>query len=258
MNEDSNPQRSCPDHLASPQLTASIFSFIGVEITCLSRCSINHPALPGCCSKYPHLATVHVSVLLRIGAGGRGAMTHDVDASSVPYLQVYKDGQLVDTVCLQGRDRWIAGRHADCHIWVGHASTSRRHLEIQVLHATQELLLLDLHSGMATIWPMHRSRVGSRGSRSTVTECTMYAAHGTRVNGEAVTSGSSVVVKQDDTVQMGASTRSYRVDWVQSSEAGASVLERSSPNGSKASFRYKLGNIQVHPCNSKQKCSLGH
>jgi len=77
-------------------------------------------------------------------------------------------------------------------------------------------------------------------------------AHGTRVNGEALPAASSCTVKQDDTVQMGASTRSYKVDWVsvsamdqQASEVSASVLERSLPNGSKASFRYKLGNIQV-------------
>lgn len=71
------------------------------------------------------------------------------------------------------------------------------------------------------------------------------------MNGEALTPASPYIAKQNDTVQMGASTRSYKVDWVpvtalaQASEAAASVLERSSPNGSKASFRCKLGNIQV-------------
>lgn len=67
------------------------------------------------------------------------------------------------------------------------------------------------------------------------------------MNGEVLTPGSPFTVKQDDTVQMGASTRSYKVDWVlePASEAAASVLERSSPNGSKASFRYRLGHIQV-------------
>lgn len=70
-----------------------------------------------------------------------------ISMDALPYLQVYKDGALVDTICLQGRDRWIAGRHAQCDIVVSHASTSRRHLEIQVLHATKELLLIDLQSG---------------------------------------------------------------------------------------------------------------
>lgn len=75
--------------------------------------------------------------------------------------------------------------------------------------------------------------------------------HGTLVNGEALTPGSPYPVKQGDIFQMGASTRSYKVDWVpsmgldqQASEAAASVLERSSPNGSKTSFRYKLGDVQ--------------
>jgi len=75
-------------------------------------------------------------------------MAHDDSTFWVASLQVYKDGRLVETVRLQGHpDRRIAGRHADCDIWVGHASISRRHLQIQVLHATQELLLVDLHSG---------------------------------------------------------------------------------------------------------------
>lgn len=69
-------------------------------------------------------------------------------ANMIPYLTVYKDGNVIDSICLQGRDTWVAGRHADCDIWVGHASTSRRHLEIQVLHATMELLLVDLQSGI--------------------------------------------------------------------------------------------------------------
>jgi hypothetical protein len=79
-------------------------------------------------------------------------------------------------------------------------------------------------------------------------------AHGTMVNGEALTPASPYTVLQGDTVQMGASTRSYKVDWVtitaieQVSEASVSVLERSSPDGSKASFRYELGNVQVIGC----------
>ncbi|KAG0617663.1 hypothetical protein M758_4G006100 [Ceratodon purpureus] len=149
--------------------------------------------------------------------------------ASVPYLKVYKDSNLVDTISLQGQDRWIAGRHAHCDIVVGHASNSRRHLEIQVLHVTKELRLIDLQS-----------------------------AHGTMVNGEALAPAKPHIMQQGDTLQMGASTRSYKVDWVpviaieQVSEASVPVLERSSPNGSKASSRCKLGNTQESRGNRQQ------
>lgn len=74
------------------------------------------------------------------------------------------------------------------------------------------------------------------------------------VNGEALTSASSYIVQRGDTLRLGASTRSYKVDWVpvkaleQTIEASVTVLERSAPNGSNASFCHKLGNIQVTGC----------
>ena len=87
--------------------------------------------------------------------------------------------------------------------------------------------------------------------------------HGTRVNGEPVKALGPCVVKQDDILQMGASTRLYKVDWLPPSVTeqysgetvvspvectqsnSEKILELSSPNGSKASVRYKF-NHQVN------------
>ncbi len=76
----------------------------------------------------------------------------------VPFLSVYKQGQLIDSICLQDKDTWIVGRHVDCDIHVAHASASRHHLEIQVLHATMELLLTDLQSGNVKDFLMRERR----------------------------------------------------------------------------------------------------
>lgn len=83
------------------------------------------------------------------------------------------------------------------------------------------------------------------------------------MNGEPVNALGHCVVKQDDILQMGASTRFYKVDWlplsvteqhsgdtaVSSVECRQSntdkILERSSPNGSKTTFLYKF-NHQVN------------
>ncbi|CAM6012316.1 unnamed protein product [Sphagnum balticum] len=114
----------------------------------------------------------------------------------VPFLSVYKQGQLIDSICLQDKDTWIVGRHVDCDIHVSHASASRHHLEIQVLHATMELLLTDLQS-----------------------------VHGTRVNGEVVGAGqASCVVKQNDVIELGASTRAYKVEWLPAASSAAGTI----------------------------------
>lgn len=65
-----------------------------------------------------------------------------------PALTVSKDGQVIETIYLDDKDIFLMGRSSDSDIVVGHASTSRQHLEIQVIRATQELILTDLASGL--------------------------------------------------------------------------------------------------------------
>ena len=66
-----------------------------------------------------------------------------------PFLSVFKDGKLRESLLLDHeKDRYLLlGRHTNCDIILHHSSISRHHLEIQVLHASQELVLIDLNSG---------------------------------------------------------------------------------------------------------------
>jgi pSer/pThr/pTyr-binding forkhead associated (FHA) protein len=154
----------------------------------------------------------------------------------VPFLSVYKQGQLVDSICLQDKDTWIVGRHVDCDIHVAHASASRHHLEIQVLHATMELLLTDLQSGNVKDFLM-RERDGEKdldnvfqltlsgSSERERADMCCGAVHGTRVNGEVVGTGqASCVVKQNDVIELGASTRVYKVEWLPAASSAAGTI----------------------------------
>ncbi len=154
----------------------------------------------------------------------------------VPFLSVYKQGQLVDSICLQDKDTWIVGRHVDCDIHVAHASASRHHLEIQVLHATMELLLTDLQSGNVKDFLM-RERDGEKdldnvfqltlsgSSERERADMCCGAVHGTRVNGEVVGAGqASCVVKQNDVIELGASTRVYKVEWLPAASSAAGTI----------------------------------
>jgi hypothetical protein len=65
------------------------------------------------------------------------------------------------------------------------------------------------------------------------------AVHGTRVNGEVVGAGqASCVVKQNDVIELGASTRVYKVDWLPaaSSAAGTSTEQFSDEETSAAAL----------------------
>jgi len=154
----------------------------------------------------------------------------------VPFLSVYKQGQLIDSICLQDKDTWIVGRHVDCDIHVAHASASRHHLEIQVLHATMELLLTDLQSGNVKDFLM-RERDGEKdldnvfqltlsgSSERERADMCCGAVHGTRVNGEVVGAGqASCVVKQNDVIELGASTRVYKVEWLPAASSAAGTI----------------------------------
>ncbi|MCO5547162.1 hypothetical protein L7F22_000605 [Adiantum nelumboides] len=102
----------------------------------------------------------------------------------LPFLSVFKDGTLVECMCLQGRDSIVLGRHTNCDLMVTHPSVSRHHLEIQVLHGSRELLLTDLDS-----------------------------IHGTWINGEQALPLVPVTAKEGDSFKLGASSRSYTVQW---------------------------------------------
>ncbi|KAL2650610.1 hypothetical protein R1flu_018738 [Riccia fluitans] len=102
----------------------------------------------------------------------------------VPFLTVLKGDEVVDTISLEGRDTLIMGRHHSCDLVVGHASSSRRHLEIQIVHSTRDVILTDLGS-----------------------------VHGTWVSGTRLGFMTPVVFSGTVTFQLAASTRVYRLEW---------------------------------------------
>ncbi|KAL3700929.1 hypothetical protein R1sor_018951 [Riccia sorocarpa] len=102
----------------------------------------------------------------------------------VPMLTVLKGDEVVDTISLEGRDTMIMGRHHSCDLVVGHASSSRRHLEIQIVHATRDVILTDLGS-----------------------------VHGTWVNGTRLSFMTPVVFNGGVTFQLAASSRVYSLEW---------------------------------------------
>ena len=67
-----------------------------------------------------------------------------------PFLNIFQDGRLLDSFCLDGRNSFVLGRHTNCDVLLAHPSISRHHLEIQLLRATRELRLTDLDSANGT------------------------------------------------------------------------------------------------------------
>ncbi|KAG6549683.1 hypothetical protein Mapa_008662 [Marchantia paleacea] len=102
----------------------------------------------------------------------------------VPFLTVRKGDEVLDSINLEGRDTLVMGRHHSCDLVVSHASSSRRHLEIQIISSTRDVILTDLGS-----------------------------VHGTWVPGNRLGIMTPVVVHGSATFQLGASTRVYRIDW---------------------------------------------
>ncbi|OAE18582.1 hypothetical protein AXG93_1923s1380 [Marchantia polymorpha subsp. ruderalis] len=102
----------------------------------------------------------------------------------VPFLTVLKGDEVLDSINLEGRDTLVMGRHHSCDLVVSHASSSRRHLEIQIISSTRDVILTDLGS-----------------------------VHGTWVHGNRLGIMAPVVVHGSATFQLAASTRVYRIDW---------------------------------------------
>ncbi|CAH9083701.1 unnamed protein product [Cuscuta epithymum] len=84
----------------------------------------------------------------------------------------------------------LVGRHPDCHITLEHPSISRFHLRIYSQPSSQSLSVVDLSS-----------------------------VHGTWIGGKRIESGVRINLKEGDTMQLGGSSRVYRLHWAPSSQA---------------------------------------
>ncbi|KAI5057684.1 hypothetical protein GOP47_0027699 [Adiantum capillus-veneris] len=102
-----------------------------------------------------------------------------------PFLNVFKDGHLVESFCLNSRDSFVLGRHTNCDVLLAHPSISRHHLEIQLLHATREILVTDMDS-----------------------------VHGTWIDGNQIPSLIPYTVKEGVAIKLGVSSRTYKVQWL--------------------------------------------
>ncbi|GER27482.1 forkhead-associated (FHA) domain-containing protein [Striga asiatica] len=87
-------------------------------------------------------------------------------------------------------DILVVGRHPDCNIKLEHPSVSRFHLRIHSNPDSRSLHVTDLSS-----------------------------VHGTWISGKKVEPGVMVKLNEGDTLQIGASSRLYRLDWVPISRA---------------------------------------
>ncbi|KAI5071143.1 hypothetical protein GOP47_0013394 [Adiantum capillus-veneris] len=113
-----------------------------------------------------------------------GSSTRKFPEPDLPFLSVFKDGVLLESMCLHNLDSIVLGRHTNCDLMVTHPSVSRHHLEIQVLPGSREILLTDLDS-----------------------------IHGTWINGEQALPLVPVIAKEGDSFKLGASSRLYSVQW---------------------------------------------
>ncbi|CAH9087914.1 unnamed protein product [Cuscuta europaea] len=84
----------------------------------------------------------------------------------------------------------LVGRHPDCNITLEHPSISRFHLRIYSQPSSQSLSVVDLSS-----------------------------VHGTWIGGKKIESGVRINLREGDTMQLGGSSRVYRLHWIPSSQA---------------------------------------
>ncbi|XP_016503268.1 FHA domain-containing protein PS1-like [Nicotiana tabacum] len=84
----------------------------------------------------------------------------------------------------------VVGRHPDCNIVLEHPSISRFHLRIHSNPSTHSLSLIDLSS-----------------------------VHGTWISGNKIEPGVRVDLKEGDKMQLGGSSREYRLHWIPISRA---------------------------------------
>ncbi|XP_019180661.1 PREDICTED: FHA domain-containing protein PS1 isoform X2 [Ipomoea nil] len=84
----------------------------------------------------------------------------------------------------------VVGRHPECNITLEHPSISRFHLRIHSNPSSQSLSVIDLSS-----------------------------VHGTWIAGKRIEPGVRVKLQEGDTMQLGGSSRVYRLHWIPSSRA---------------------------------------
>eukprot|EP00250_Pteridium_aquilinum_P033135 c5232_g1_i1 orf=313-2619(+) len=142
-----------------------------------------------------------------------------------PFLNVFKDGRLVDSFCLDSRDSFVLGRHTNCDVLLAHPSISRHHLEVQLLHATRELRLMDMDS-----------------------------VHGTWIDGMQIPSLTPHTVKEGVTIKLGASSRIYKVQWLHH-PMPASSNERSITPEALDSNISKTGTVLACSTKSNDPCA---
>ncbi|KAJ8551265.1 hypothetical protein K7X08_000635 [Anisodus acutangulus] len=118
------------------------------------------------------------------------------EEKKIPVFTVLKNGAilksifLLDNPTIQETEILVVGRHPDCNITLENPSISRFHLRIHSKPSHHSLSVTDLSS-----------------------------VHGTWISGKKIESGVRVELKEVDRMQLGGSSRVYRLHWVPISHA---------------------------------------
>ncbi|KAK4352668.1 hypothetical protein RND71_028186 [Anisodus tanguticus] len=124
-----------------------------------------------------------------------------VEEKKIPVFTVLKNGAILKNIFLvdnppssnqetEIEEILVVGRHPDCNITLEHPSISRFHLRIHSKPSHHFLSVTDLSS-----------------------------VHGTWISGKKIESGVRVELKEGDRMQLGGSSRVYRLHWVPISHA---------------------------------------
>ncbi|XP_016487625.2 uncharacterized protein LOC107807702 [Nicotiana tabacum] len=128
-----------------------------------------------------------------------------VEEKKIPVFTVLKNGAILKNIFLldnppsssssnqetsEFEEILVVGRHPDCNITLEHPSISRFHLRIHSKPSLHSLSVTDLSS-----------------------------VHGTWISGKKIESGARVELKEGDRMQLGGSSRVYRLHWVPISRA---------------------------------------
>ncbi|MCD7454157.1 hypothetical protein HAX54_023697 [Datura stramonium] len=123
------------------------------------------------------------------------------EEKKIPVFTVLKNGAILKNIFLldnppcstqetEFEEILVVGRHPDCNITLEHPSISRFHLRIHSKPSSLSLSVTDLSS-----------------------------VHGTWISGKKIESGVKVELKEGDRMQLGGSSRVYRLHWVPISHA---------------------------------------
>jgi hypothetical protein len=93
------------------------------------------------------LIDIHANGESEMDVGGMGDFVN-----MVPVMTVSKGDKTIESLSLMDQDIFVMGRcSCSADLLVGHATCSRKHLEIQIIHGTREVVLTDLGSGTFTL-----------------------------------------------------------------------------------------------------------